>query len=186
MVKKYKDFVFREYKHTISEKILIYALIFIVGCIVGYIYEVIFAYFDEGKFVNRGFLFGPYLPIYGIGACFITLLLKRFRKYPILLFFSCFVLTGIVEYAGGAILMELFNKRWWDYTGLFLNINGYVCLRSLLTFAIGGLLLIYIIEPYIRSIVNDKYKKYLIIYTIIFLGLMLIDFIFTILIRHQL
>lgn len=184
MFKKLKELNTKVYKNNFIELILIYLLIFIIGCIIGYVYEELFVYFTEDEIVNRGFLYGPYLPVYGFGACLITLLLKRYKKYPVFFFFSCVILTGVVEYITGAALMDIYHKRWWDYTGLFLNLQGYVCLRSVLTFAIGGLLLVYIVEPYIRSIVNKKYKKGITIYAGIFILIMILDFIITISIRH--
>ena len=80
--------------------------------------------------------------------------------------------------------MAVWHRRWWDYTGLFLNIDGQVCLRSVLSFAVGGLGLIYLIEPYINKTnetISAKNKK--IIYTSI-ISVMLLDLILCLIIRH--
>ena len=153
---------------------------------IGLQHEEIFTLIMDKELVNRGFLYGPYLPVYGFGAVFIVILLRKYKKYPLFFFFACMMLTGIVEYVTGALLMEIFEKRWWDYTGLFLNINGYICLRSLLTFAIGGLLLVYIIEPIVSYLIKTKSKYYVTLYTSTFLFIMLIDFIFVLIFRHKL
>ena len=147
-----------------QKKFNIYVFSFFLYCIIGWIYEVVFTLLFDHVFENRGFLYGPYVPVYGFGAIIMLPLLKRFKKNPIVIFILAILITGIVEYAVGAWMWMLYQQRWWDYTGLFLNINGYVCLRSVLTFAIGALMLFYIIEPLVRKlaskITNKKIKVF--------------------------
>lgn len=121
-------------------------LIFLLGCFVGWIYEEIFYWITEGMIRNRGVLYGPWLPIYGIGALGIYSL-KPIKKYPALLFLLCIAVTGVVEYIIGFLGINLFGLRLWDYRGLFLNINGIICFRSVVSFGILGLLFHYLLEP---------------------------------------
>ena len=158
--------------------------IFFVASIIGWIYEMIFYKVTENILENRGFLYGPYVPVYGFGAILIVLLLKRFKKNPLILFVGMALVTGILELIVGEFMVAVWHKRWWDYTGLFLNIDGQVCLRSVLSFAIGGLGLIYLIEPYINKFnerASSKSKKILCIAIII---TMVIDLILCLTIRH--
>jgi len=136
-------------KFDFITEIKFYILIFLTGGLAGYIYEVIFYLLTEGILINRGFLYGPFLPVYGWGALLMTILLR-----PIAVFFLAAIITGVLEYLTGHIMFLIWNKRWWDYTGLFLNINGYVCLRSVISFAIGGLLLIYMVVPLLRKLIK--------------------------------
>ncbi len=161
-----------------------YFLIFMIGAFVGWIYEEIFCFFEDGFFVNKGFLYGCYLPIYGYGSIVLITLLKRFKKNPIIIFIASLLLTGIVEYIGGAIMENVFKMELWNYDGLLLNINGYVCLRSVLTFAIGGLLLIYLIEPFVEKITIKKNIKLVNIITIIILIIFIVDNIITFAFRY--
>ena len=102
---------------------------------------------------NRGILYGPWLPIYGIGALGIYAL-KPVKKYPVLLFFLCAAVTGIVEYIIGFAGIHLFGMRLWDYRELFLNLDGIICLRSVMNFAVMGLVFHYILEPATERIVG--------------------------------
>ena len=154
-------------KKTLLDKLLYYFVIFILGAISGYIYEVIFYYITLGVLNNWGILYGPRLPIYGLGAVFLSTL-KPLKKNPILLFISSIIITGLVEFIIGYISINIFNLKLWDYTGLFLNIKGLVCLRSVLTFAIGSLLLNYILIPIIDKYYNKNIRKYLYIIICIF------------------
>ena len=72
------------------------------------------------------------------------------------------------------------SQRLWDYTGLFLNINGLVCLRSVLTFAVGSLILNYLLLPLIDKYYNKKYYKY----TYIIISIFIIDIIVSNLYRN--
>ena len=121
-------------------------LIFLAGCLVGWIYEEIFYWITEGLLRNRGILYGPWLPIYGIGALGIYAL-KPLKGRPALLFLCCVVLSGVVEYIIGYVGIQAFGLRLWDYRGLFLNLQGIICLRSVLSFGILGLVFHYLLEP---------------------------------------
>lgn len=121
-------------------------LIFLTGCLVGWIYEEIFYWVTEGLLRNRGILYGPWLPIYGVGALAIYAM-KPVKKQPVLLFLLCAAVSGIVEYIIGYAGLHLLGLRLWDYRGLLLNIDGIICLRSVLSFALMGLVFHYWLEP---------------------------------------
>ncbi|MCI6966606.1 putative ABC transporter permease [bacterium] len=125
-------------------------MIFLTGCLVGWVYEEIFYWITEGLLRNRGVLYGPWLPIYGTGALGIYAL-KPLKRHPVLLFLLCVVVTGVVEYIIGYVGIRYFGLRLWDYSGLFLNINGIICFRSVVSFGILGLVFHYLLEP-----VGDK------------------------------
>lgn len=121
-------------------------LIFLTGCLVGWIYEEIFYWITEGMLRNRGILYGPWLPIYGMGALGIYAL-KPLKQYPMLLFLLCVAVTGVVEYIIGYVGIRFFGLRLWDYRGLLLNIDGIICLRSVVSFGVLGLVFHYLLEP---------------------------------------
>lgn len=121
-------------------------LVFLAGCLVGWVYEEIFYWMTEGLLRNRGVLYGPWLPIYGIGALGIYAL-KPMKRHPVLLFLLCVGVTGVVEYLIGYAGIHFFGLRLWDYRGLFLNISGIICFRSVVSFGILGLVFHYLLEP---------------------------------------
>ena len=134
-------------QHKVSADRLCYLfLIFLTGCFVGWIYEEIFYWITEGLLQNRGILYGPWLPIYGIGALGIYAL-KPLKQRPVLLFLLCVAVTGVVEYLIGYVGIQYFGLRLWDYRGLFLNIDGIICFRSVVSFGFLGLAFHYLLEP---------------------------------------
>lgn len=160
-----------------------YLLIFMIGSFIGWIYELLFYLLVDHVLVNSGFLYGPYVPVYGFGAVLMVIFLKRFKKNPFVLFLMAVLLTGVLEYVTGIVMWEIWSKRWWDYTGLFLNIGGYVCLRSVITFGIGGLILMYLIEPNIKPFIKNN--QFLVkIFCMCFLTFFLIDNLITFTYRH--
>lgn len=128
-------------------------LIFLIGCLAGWLYEEVFYWFTEGMLRNRGILYGPWLPIYGLGALCIYAM-KPVKSHPAALFFLCAGVTGTVEYGIGWISIHRFGLRLWDYRGLLGNIGGIVCLRSVISFAVLGLVFHYLIEPSAERAVN--------------------------------
>lgn len=175
----------KNYNFKGVDKVKLYLFIFIAGAFAGYIYEVIFELIESGTFVNKGFYYGPYLPVYGVGAVFLSLILNNYKKHTFLVFVLGILITGIVEYITGYAMYKIFHKKWWDYTGLFLNIDSYVCFRSVFTFAIGGMLLIYIVEPLIKEFISTKSKKITNIISIVFIIIFVIDALLSFLIRNK-
>jgi hypothetical protein len=130
-------------------------LLFFVFAIFGWVWEVSLHLLGDGVFVNRGFLHGPWLPIYGTGGMLILILLKKFRSSVFSTFISIIVLCGLLEYSTSWYMEATLGKRWWDYSNYMFNINGRVCLEALLFFAVGGCALVYLIAPK----VDDLLKK---------------------------
>ena len=134
-------------------------LIMVFSGVFGFVYEELFYRIDLGTFVKRGSSFGPWIPIYFFGGAMFALLAYRFRDNPLLVFLVCVISSGILEYVVGAVLYNVFHTRLWDYNTEIWNwgnVNGYVCLRSVLFFGISGLALIYIVMPLLTAFV----KKY--------------------------
>ncbi|MCI9063068.1 MAG: hypothetical protein HFJ17_00430 [Clostridia bacterium] len=109
--------------------------------------EVTLISIENKKFVNRGFLIGPYCPIYGCGAVFITLVLGKYQYDPLVLFVMTTAACGILEYLTSWAMEILFKARWWDYSKDKWNINGRICLRNLVAFGVLGLAIIYLFNP---------------------------------------
>lgn len=133
---------------------------FFFMCFVGWIWEVSLSMISYGRFVNRGVLHGPWIPIYGFGCVLILLLLKRFRMRPKVEFSMAVLLCGCIEYFTGLVLELTHNgQKWWDYTGYFLNLDGRICAEGLLVFGIGGMAFVYVVAPLIDNWVKEHLNK---------------------------
>ncbi len=152
-----------------------YFLIFMIYSIAGWILEVTCKYIDYKRFINRGFLIGPYCPIYGFGAVLITFLLYRYERDPIVLFFMTILTSGFLEYFTSWAMEKLFKARWWDYSKRKFNLDGRVCLGTLVPFGIFGLILTYITNPFLINCLNRVNIAVLNIVAIILLAIYLID-----------
>ena len=150
------------------EQIKIYFVLFMIYSILGWIMEVICYLINLKKFVNRGFLIGPYCPIYGSGAILITLLLKRYLNDPITLFIMAILLCGVLEYLTSYGMEKIFHLRWWDYSKKKFNLNGRVCLDTIIPFGILGIIIMYITNPFFLDKLNllSKQALNIVVYTL--------------------
>lgn len=128
-----------------------YFLLFMVYAVAGWIMEVVCKSIEAKKFIDRGFMIGPYCPIYGWGAIAITILLHRYTEDWIVLFFMSVITCGVLEYVTSYVMEKLFHARWWDYSKRKYNINGRICLETLIPFGILGLIIMYITNPFILN-----------------------------------
>ena len=128
-------------------------LLFIVYSITGWIIEVIATYPDTKCFVNRGFLIGPYCPIYGNCAIAMILLLHNIKD-PILLFILSIIICSVGEYVTSYLMEKIFHARWWDYTKNKFNLNGRICLVNSLAFGVLGFLLIKFVNPFVVGLIT--------------------------------
>ena len=129
--------------------ISVYFLYFIIIAICGWFMEITLQLFEKHKFADRGFLIGPYCPIYGVGGLLITLCLTELKEHPIALFCVAIVICAVLEYLTSYVMEKLFHARWWDYSNTKYNINGRICLETIIPFGILGVVLIYIVNPFI-------------------------------------
>ena len=174
---------------SIFNKLKIIFFSFMLYSFIGWIYEIILVFTYGNGFVNRGFLFGPYLPVYGFGALLILFTIRPFSKNkiylgkilitPIITFILIFFLTSIVEYSAGVMLDVFFNKRLWDYSDEILNINGLVCLTASLKFATGGTVFLYLLQPLFEKLINKLSIKFTNILFISLFVTILSDFVVT-------
>jgi uncharacterized membrane protein len=130
-----------------------YFSLFIIYSFIGWIMEVVWNVFTDKKLVNRGFLIGPYCPIYGVGCLLLIFLLGRFKEQPVLLFFMSIIVCSILEYSTSYVMEKLFKARWWDYSEYKLNLNGRICAATMIPFGFLGVLVVYFINPFISNFV---------------------------------
>lgn len=124
-----------------------YILLFFISAVLGWIMEVICKLFEFHRFINRGFLIGPYCPIYGVGSVAVTASLTRYADSPIVVFIMAIVICGILEYMTSYVMEKLFHARWWDYSQRHMNLNGRICASTLIPFGLLGLVMIYLVKP---------------------------------------
>ena len=164
--------------HTVD----IYLLLFSSYAILGWCMEVLVVLIVEKKFVNRGFLIGPYCPIYGWGAVLITILLNRYVDDPIALFIFGMVICSLLEYITSWAMEKIFNARWWDYSTKKFNINGRVCLETTIPFGLLGLLIVCVLNPFFVGIYKSFSNMTLLIICVVFSIIFIIDNIFSVII----
>ena len=137
-------------------------LLFFIYGFIGWIWEIILTLFEYKKFINRGFLIGPLLPIYGCGGLIGTLLFTNLYNNSslnivpklILVFVVTAIICSILEYFTSWLMEKLFNNRWWDYSKMKFNLNGRICLVCTLGFGAGCTAALAIINPFIRHIID--------------------------------
>lgn len=153
--------------HTIE----IYFLLFISYAFLGWCMEVTCKFIQYKKFINRGFLIGPYCPIYGWGALAITILLKRYMEDPLVLFVMSTLICSIIEYLTSYFMEKKYHARWWDYSNKKFNINGRICLETLIPFGILGVAIMYGTNPILFKLYNQIPQLVINILTVIlFIG----------------
>ena len=155
----------------------LYILIFFIYSFAGWFMESVGGILNVKKFVNRGFLIGPYCPVYGCGVVLITLLLDKYKNDIILVFILSVLICGTLEYLTSYCMEKLFNARWWDYHNKKFNINGRICLETLLPFGIGGTLILCFINPFLINIFINLSVSVLNIITALLTIIFIVDFI---------
>ena len=149
-------FIHRSLHNHIGGNILTLNLLwyFIFYAFLGWCTEVVYAAVNTGRFINRGFLNGPYCPIYGFGVLFVISLLFPFKDNLLYMFVGSVLITSAIEFTGGYVLEKMFHQKWWDYSGKPFNIRGYICLQFSLVWGLACLVIVDRIHPFIEIIVK--------------------------------
>lgn len=127
---------------------------FIIYAVFGWCLEVVYQAVELGKFINRGFLNGPYCPIYGVGVIIVIGCLNPIKDNILVLYIGSVLLTSALEFVTGFILEKIFHQKWWDYTDEHFNVMGYVCLKFSLLWGVACLIVVRMIHPLIERFVN--------------------------------
>lgn len=155
-------------------------LLFIVYSFIGWSLEVICKLITKHKFINRGFLIGPYCPIYGVGCILIITFLSKYKNDFITLFFMSIVICSILEYLTSYFMEKIFGARWWDYSNKKFNLNGRICLETMISFGILGSIMVYILNPFIESYILKIPNDIMTPLFVIILSIFIIDIIISI------
>ncbi len=134
--------------HPLSQLIFYFAFYSIVG----WILECIYCSIGQRKVVNRGLLYGPWCPVYGFGAVALIVTLSPLTSYPLLFVPLSILVTSIIEFVTGWIFEQVLHMKLWDYTGKFLSIKGYVCLKNSLIWGVLSALFIWFIHPQVEKV----------------------------------
>ena len=189
MRSKYLKYLNEDIKFDKETMIGIFCLLVVITGMFGFLYEFIFYYFNGGMktFYWRGGNFLPWINIYATGSIMIYFLTYKDRKKPLKVFLTSVITTGILEYFSGLGMDKIAGKRCWDYSQEILgdlNINGYVCLRSVLVFGIFALLLMYIVIPLCYYLAKKSNKKVFISISVILFSIFMLDEIYNLLIAR--
>ena len=157
-------------------KLFIY---FILTAFIGYVYECIAMTVWSGKWDNRGFMFGPIIPIYGVGfllgLLFFGNIIKSYTVWQV--FLAGFIMSEVLEYPTSYIMEKIFHTRWWDYSVGPWNIDGRVSLLSSLGFGIGAVLIVFVLNPLLVPVVEKLNDGTANVIAIVLAVLFIIDFI---------
>ncbi len=162
------------------ENLVDYIYIFFIFSVIGWLIEVTLKSIQFKKFTNRGFLVGPYCPIYGLGAFLIVLTnnyLGTYDKSLALIFLTSVFICGLVEYLVSYFLEKIYHARWWDYSTKPMNLNGRIWIGNLILFGLGGLAIVKIFNPIFMEVfykLDLSMRKYLVIFISV---LMFVDYI---------
>lgn len=128
------------------------AALYFIYSFIGWCAEVCIAAVHKRKFINRGFVAGPLCPIYGTGAVAFAVFLPDLKDNFFFLFLGGAILASFIEFITGVLLEKIFHKKWWNYSNIRFNFDGYICLRYSLLWGLFAVLLICFANPFLTSL----------------------------------
>lgn len=141
---------------------------FYTYCFFGWIIESTWVSLHQKRLVNRGFLRGPFIPIYGCGAMTLVLVGTPLLKWPVAVFFGGMISASILEYFTGAAMEAVFKVRYWDYSDKPFNLNGHICLFTSVCWGGLSLAVDYVIhKPIVALTEHMTYKELVLIVTVV-------------------
>lgn len=156
----------------VSYNIFQWILFFYIYCVFGWIFESTFVSIKSKRFVNRGFLKGPMIPIYGEGAIMMIIATTPVRGNIVLEYMMGLVGATALEYFVGALMEQIFKVKYWDYSKKRFNIKGYICLRSSLFWGVLSVLLAEVmhvpVEGFVLSLSTPVLISAVAVITVIF------------------
>lgn len=145
-------------------------------CFFGWCFETTYVSLKNGKYVNRGFMRGPFLPLYGSGAIMLLVVSKPFEKNIILVYLAGCVGATVLEYVTGVTMEALFKVRYWDYSYKKIQFQGHICLSSTLAWGFLTILMTYVVHRQVEFVVFLIPTGFLTILTFILTACVFADF----------
>ncbi len=158
-----------------------YFVYFVLFSCMGWIYESTYCTIKTGKWQNRGFLYGPICPIYGVGAASITIVIDQLNERGIpepvwwQIFLLAFFGSIVLEYTTSYVLEKLFHAYWWDYSDVPLNIHGRVCFPASCGFGLAGLLVVYGVAPVTKRMTGWISPPWMEVLSLLFMAVVAAD-----------
>ena len=154
-------------------------LYFTIYSFLGWVCESTYCSIGQKKLVNRGFLNGPFCPIYGFGALLVISILSPFVNNIPILFIASIIVTSTLEYITSYVLEKIFHMSWWDYSTYKYNINGRVCLKNSLMFGVMSLFVMLVVHPAVDDFVAKINTNVAFVLSILFGTYFIVDTIIT-------
>lgn len=168
---------------------------FFVFCFIGWVYETVWSSLKHGHFVNKGFLYGCYLPIYGFGGITLVLCLKSLMEKkiyackvnitPVLVFLGAMIIISVIEFSVSYVLELIYHRRWWDYSKVDkIHLDGRVSLRNSTILTSGSMVFLYGVYPLMKKILSRTSAKIIVALGVIIVLVMGTDAIITFTMRY--
>lgn len=145
-------------------------------CICGWIFESTYVSIRTKKLTNRGFMKGPWLPLYGSGAVTVLFVTMPFEQHPVAVYFAGAVAATILEYVTGVAMLKLFKVRYWDYRYQKIQFQGHICLTSTIAWGFLSLLMVYVVHKPIAAFIATWNPEFLSVFTFVVTICMVYDF----------
>ena len=172
-----------------------YICCFFVFCVIGWLYESIWSSINHGYFVNKGFLYGFYLPIYGFGGVTLILCLNKLMSSkiniakvpitPVVVFFAAMVIISSIEFVVSYVMELIYHRRWWDYSKVDkIHVDGRISLRNSTILTAGSMVFLYGVYPLMKKLLSQVKTKIIVVTATIIVVVMGADTLLTLLFRH--
>ena len=145
-------------------------------CICGWIFESTYVSIRTKKLTNRGFMKGPWLPLYGSGAVIVLFVTMPFEQYPVAVYFAGAIAATILEYITGVVMLKLFKVRYWDYRYQKIQFQGHICLTSTIAWGFLSLLMVYVVHKPVAAFIATWNPEFLSVFTFVVTICMAYDF----------
>ncbi|MGM9613436.1 MAG: hypothetical protein ACI3XZ_08005 [Butyricicoccus sp.] len=139
------------YSYSIAQ----WLLVFYIYCFLGWIFESVVVSVKQKRLVNRGFLRGPMLPIYGFGATIMLHVALPLTGHPVQIYFAGLVVATAFEYVVGVLMESIFKVKYWDYSEHRFQFQGRICLQSSLAWGVLSVLLMYVLHPPVEWLLEE-------------------------------
>lgn len=149
---------------------------FYLHCIFGWCFESTYVSLKQHCFVNRGFLKGPWLPLYGSGAVLVLLITMPFDQHPVEVYIAGLIGATLLELVTGEAMVRLFKVRYWDYSNQHFQYKGHICLSSSIVWGFFSVMMVYVVQPQVERFVFWLNSEFVSVMTFLITVCMVYDF----------